>query len=402
MHRTGYGHGRQLAGVRRGSPVAPKRRSKRPRQSPVDVEAPQHGLGFETFISLADREQFLFPRLLGPAEEGSVDLSVAEGIALSSTRREGFLASTILHLIIFITVIVKPDLLAPSDRALNINEEKKEPLVLFMEPPAPPPGAPLVVPALPPPPQSQNPNRMMIPKATKPPPPDKQQDFQTDLPFSEGNADEFYTDKELEDPGEEGEEGEPDAPEGEGEGDEQAETKLADLLPKDHFSFTRPRPTPEPQTPLPPAGGNGDLGQDGGGGPFEDIRRFMQGKQFHNPEGGLVTGRNNTLYYDDKGADFIPWLRRMLADVRRAWIAGIPAVVAWRHGHVAVAVSVVRNGDIDALQVMIPSGTAGFDNIAVGALRSADLLPLPADYPDDRFEFVLVFWYNERPYDLFP
>jgi len=26
---------------------------------------------------------------------------------------------------------------------------------------------------------------------------------------------------------------------------------------------------------------------------------------------------------------------------------------------------------------------------------------LPSDYPDDRFEFVLVFWYNERPYDLF-
>ncbi|MEE9264703.1 MAG: TonB C-terminal domain-containing protein [Vicinamibacteria bacterium] len=396
MHRTAYGHGRQLAGIRRGSLVAPKRRA---RKSPVDVESPQHGLGFETFISLADREQFLFPQLLGPAEGGSVELAVPKGIALSSSRREGLLASTLLHLIIFIIVIVKPDLLAPSDRALNIPE--KEPLVLFMEPPAPAPASPLVVPVLPPPPQSQNPNRMMIPKATKPAPPDKQQDFQTDLPFSEGNSDEFYTEKELEDPGEEGDEGDPDAPEGEGEGDEQTETKLADLLPKDGFSFTRPRLEPEPRTPLPPAGGNGDRGQDGGGGPFEDIRRFMQGKQFHNPEGGLVTGRDNTLYYDDKGADFIPWLRRMLTEVRRHWMAGMPSVVAWRHGHVAVAVSVVRNGDIDALQVIVLSGTAGFDNIAVGALRAADLLPLPPDYPDNRFEFVLVFWYNERPYDLF-
>ena len=399
MHRTGYGHGRQLAGVRRGSPVAPKRRR---RKSLAEVEAaPQQGLGFEAFIPLADREQFLFPGLLGPADGGSVELPVPGGIALSSIRREGFLASTILHLIIFIIVIVKPDLLAPSDRALNMHEKEKERLVLFMEPPAPAPASPLVVPALPPPPQSQNPDRMMIPKATKPAPPDKRQDFQTDLPFSEGNADEFYTDKELEDPGEEGDEGEPDAPEGEGEGDEQTETKLADLLPKDGFSFTRPRLAPELPTPLPPAGGNGDLGEDGGGGPFEDIRRFMQGKQFHNPEGGLVTGRDNTLYYDDKGADFIPWLRRMLTDVRRHWMAGMPSVVAWRHGHVAVAVSVVRNGDIDGLQVMVPSGTAGFDNIAVGALRAADLKPLPPDYPDDRFEFVLVFWYNERPYDLF-
>ncbi len=396
MHRTAYGHGRQLAGIRRGSPAAPKRRE---RKSPADVESPQDGLGFEAFVSLADREQFLFPQLLGPAEGGSVELAVPKGIALSSSRREGLLASTLLHLIIFIIVIVKPDLLAPSDRALNIPE--KEPLVLFMEPPAPAPASPLVVPVLPPPPQSQNPNRMMIPKATKPAPPDKQQDFQTDLPFSEGNSDEFYTEKELEDPGEEGDEGDPDAPEGEGEGDEQTETKLADLLPKDGFSFTRPRLEPEPRTPLPPAGGNGDRGQDGGGGPFEDIRRFMQGKQFHNPEGGLVTGRDNTLYYDDKGADFIPWLRRMLTEVRRHWMAGMPSVVAWRHGHVAVAVSVVRNGDIDALQVIVLSGTAGFDNIAVGALRAADLLPLPPDYPDNRFEFVLVFWYNERPYDLF-
>ena len=398
MHRTAYGHGRQLAGIRRGSLVAPKRRA---RKSPAHVESSQHGLGFEAFISLADREQLLFPQLLGPAEGGSVELAVPEGIALGSSRREGLLASTILHLIIFIVVIVKPDLLAPSDRALNIPEKEKKRLVLFMEPPAPAPASPLVLPALPPPPQSQNPNRMMIPKATKPAPPDKQQDFQTDLPFSEGNSDEFYTEKELEDPGEEGDEGEPDAPEGEGEGDEQTETKLADLLPKDGFLFARPRLTPEPPTPLPPAGGNGDRGQDGGGGPFEDIRRFMQGKQFHNPEGGLVTGRDNTLYYDDKGADFIPWIRRMLAEVRRTWMAGMPSVAAWRQGHVAVAVSVVRNGDIEALDVMIPSGTAGFDNIAVGALRAADLLPLPPDYPDNRFEFILVFWYNERPYDLF-
>jgi TonB family protein len=397
LHRTAYGHGRQLAGVRRGAPVAPKRSPKKSVKSVKAVDQPQHGLGFEAFLSYADREHFLFPGLLGAAGGSDVDLSVPEGLALSSSRREGFLVSTILHLIIFIIVIVKPDLLGPAERALVLPEEEEEPLVLFMEPPAPAP--PLVVPALPPPPQSQNPNRMMIPKATKPAPPDKRQDFQTDLPFSEGNTDEFYTEKELEDPGEEGDPGEPDSPEGEGEGKDEARKELADLLPKDGFSFTRPRLEPESQAPLPSAGGNGDRGEDGEGGPFEDIRRFMQGKQFHNPEGGLVTGRDNTLYYDDKGANFIPWLRRMLREVRRNWL--VPYSAAFRRGHVAVAVSVVRNGDIDALEVMIPSGVAGFDNIAVGALRAADLLPLPPDYPDERFEFILVFWYNERPYDLF-
>jgi hypothetical protein len=34
-------------------------------------------------------------------------------------------------------------------------------------------------------------------------------------------------------------------------------------------------------------------------------------------------------------------------------------------------------------------------------VRASQLLPLPADYPDDKFDIILVFWYNERPYDLF-
>ena len=49
----------------------------------------------------------------------------------------------------------------------------------------------------------------------------------------------------------------------------------------------------------------------------------------------------------------------------------------------------------------MPSGVSGFDNIAVGAVRAADLLPLPSDYPDDKFDMIIVFWYNERPYDIF-
>lgn len=125
----------------------------------------------------------------------------------------------------------------------------------------------------------------------------------------------------------------------------------------------------------------------------------MEDKQFHNPEGGLVTGRDNTLYYDDKGANFVPWIRRMLTEVRRNWL--VPYSASFRAGHVAVAVSVDRNGDIVAIEVMIPSGTPGFDNASQGALLASDLQPLPSDFPDDHFQFVLVFWYNERPYDLF-
>jgi TonB family protein len=236
---------------------------------------------------------------------------------------------------------------------------------------------------------------MVIPKATQPPPPEVQQDFQNDLPFSEGNTDEFFTDEEQKEPGEEAEATEADLAAAQAE----EARRLADLLPRDDFVFGGARPAPPAQPEAPASGGSSPPAQEGGGGPFEDIRRFMEDKQFHNPEGGLVTGRDNTLYYDDKGANFVPWIRRMLTEVRRNWL--VPYSASFRAGHVAVAVSVDRNGDIAALEVMIPSGTPGFDNAAQGALRAADLQPLPVEFPDDHFEFVLVFWYNERPYDLF-
>jgi len=393
LHRTAYQHGRQLAGIRRGAPIAPKR--KREKSPPHRDEVPREGLGFEAFLSAADREHLVLPRLL--REDDGVDVTARKGIVLSRSGREGFLVSTILHLIVLIIAIVKPDLLALAEREPEVREEEDR-LVLMVDPPAEPlilpplPAPPQAQPQVPPPPQDSN--RMVIPKATKPPPPDKQQDFQTDLPFAEGNTDEFYTEEELEEPGEEGESVETDTAEAQAE----ELRRLADLLPRDDFTFGEARPAPVTRPETRP-GGNGPRGQDGGGGPFEDIRRFMENKQFHNPEGGLVTGRDNTLYYDDKGANFVPWIRRMLAEVRRNWL--VPQSALFRAGHVAVAVSVDLNGDIADLELMIPSGTQGFDNAAQGALRAADLQPLPSDYPDDHFEFVLIFWYNERPYDLF-
>jgi TonB family protein len=130
-----------------------------------------------------------------------------------------------------------------------------------------------------------------------------------------------------------------------------------------------------------------------------DIWRFLEGKRFRNPEGGLVSNRNNTLYYDDRGANLVPWISRLIAEVRRNWY--IPYAASYDRGHVAIAISVLRSGQLAWLQVVIPSGVPGFDNAAVGALRGAQLLPLPDDYPGADFEIMLVFWYNEQPYDLF-
>ena len=113
-----------------------------------------------------------------------------------------------------------------------------------------------------------------------------------------------------------------------------------------------------------------------------DIWRFLEGKRFRNPEGGLVSNRNNTLYYDDRGANLVPWITRLIAEVRRNWY--VPYAASYQAGHVAIAISVLRSGELAWLQVVIPSGVPGFDNAAVGALQGAQLLPAPRRLPGQR------------------
>jgi TonB family protein len=64
-----------------------------------------------------------------------------------------------------------------------------------------------------------------------------------------------------------------------------------------------------------------------------------------------------------------------------------------------VEASIRRNGDILELRINASSGIPALDEAAEKALRRAVLPPLPDDYPDEVFEFILVFWYNEKPYD---
>ena len=174
--------------------------------------------------------------------------------------------------------------------------------------------------------------------------------------------------------------------------------ELGDLL------FGNPRATPEarPQSdirPPEPRPAPGKEGVGGESGAFTDIRRFLAESRFDNPQGGLVANLNNTLYYNDKGANFVPWLRRLSAEFYRNHV--MPYSITFNHGHIAIGLTVARDGTILEIKTIVPSGIAGFDNAAVGALRASRLLPLPADYPDDRFEIIVVVFYNERPYDIF-
>lgn len=328
----------------------------------------------------------------------------------------------------------------PEGDPVTLAAEESEPLLYAFEAPPdlaveePPPAVDLV-PLTPPTPEPEPP-----PEAPAPPPaaalviPEAQiavpsTGFQNDLPFSEGDTDEFFTDEEA------GED--PDAPR---ESEDRTafaaepEEEAAEGGPADALAEEMPDPAaPDPRRPAPPPLDDrlrfdedafrerirdpaaevrrlaSDLArrnarrqareEERRRGAPTDIWRFLEGKRFRNPEGGLVSNRNNTLYYDDRGANLVPWINRLIAEVRRNWY--VPYAASFQAGHVAIAISVLRSGELAWLQVVIPSGVPGFDNAAAGALRGAQLLPLPDDYPGNDFEIMLVFWYNEQPYDLF-
>jgi outer membrane biosynthesis protein TonB len=146
------------------------------------------------------------------------------------------------------------------------------------------------------------------------------------------------------------------------------------------YAEARP-PTP----PSPPAPNVGRA--------LRNLQQYLQDNNYDNALGG-ATDQNADIQFDAKGADFGPWLRRFVAQVRRNWL--IPQVAELARGHVVLQFTVLRNGAIVELRVAQP---ASIDALTISALNSIKLsnptAALPADFPDDRAPFVVTFRYNE-------
>ena len=372
------------------------------------------------------------PMLTGLSRGGTLDDLTGVSVRRRAAVAGGSAGFHLLLLLAFVGGFVpvappEPGAEPPEEPLLYAFEapplEEVQPIEALVEPlpPAPPPdpAAPEAAeaqPALPPPAAG-----LVIPKAQIAAP---NTGFQNDLPFSQGEDEEFYIDHEMgeelsaEDDRSESLDGTEPEPSAEIPAIEEAAEALAEPVPEppgaglsearllfDAEAFRRliNDPTADvrrlaDELAMREARAQAEAERRRQGAPT-DIWRFLEGKRFRNPEGGLVSNRNNTLYYDDRGANLVPWLGRLIAEVRRNWY--IPYAASYDHGHVAIAISVLRSGEIAWMQVVVPSGVPGFDNAAVGALRGAQLLPLPDDYPGADFEIMLVFWYNEQPYDLF-
>ena len=426
------GEGGRRKSIRRGQPVMPKRR-----ESVEDHPFRKTTSGFESFIPRGGAEDFFFSMLADPDHAAEFFERGDDQDPLLGDPRFGIAVSAFAHIVLVLFFFIDPSRGSLLDSNAQTEQEvaeldKREPLILFIEEPPPPPVAAVpVVPVVPTPPEPQpDDNALLIPKAMLEP--ERRAEVMDDLPFSTGNTEEFYTDEEVKDPGEEGdaeegdevetepvvaeESGEDDVDSDEVEGADNGNDAVevadsidpGDLLFRD--SLLKPtedaRREEERQRRIQPPERRitrAQLGEGGENGRFTDIRRFRASARFHHPEGGLVVGRDNTLYYNDKGANFVPWIHRMLAEVRRTWIASMPTAARLGYGgHTAVRFIVARNGTVIALETIMSSGVHGFDNNAEGAIRAARLLPLPADYPDETFDIIIVFWVNERPYDIFP
>ncbi len=103
------------------------------------------------------------------------------------------------------------------------------------------------------------------------------------------------------------------------------------------------------------------------------------------------------LQSDPQGADFKPYLARILAIVRANWRTVIPESVrmGMRRGRTVVEFAINRDGSIPKLVIADPSGSDPLDRAAVAGLSMSNPLPpLPGDYKGLQVRLAFSFAYN--------
>ena len=135
------------------------------------------------------------------------------------------------------------------------------------------------------------------------------------------------------------------------------------------------------------SGSTGVLGE-----AIRNLQRYTQNQRFDNPQG---SGQGQGLIqFDSKGADFGPWLRRFVAQVKRNWF--IPSAAMMMKGHVVITFNVHRDGSISDIEVKEPSSIDAFTRAAANALVASNpTQPLPPEYPSESAFFTVTFLYNE-------
>jgi TonB family protein len=133
----------------------------------------------------------------------------------------------------------------------------------------------------------------------------------------------------------------------------------------------------------------------GRGSILDSLQNAIPREVFENPGGGggVDTG---PLQFDTKGVEFGPWIRRFIQQVKRNWT--VPYNVMSNRGHVVITFIVHKDGSLTNITVVGPCPIEPFNNAAFGALSSSNpTWPLPPEYPDDKANITITFFYNETP-----
>ena len=108
------------------------------------------------------------------------------------------------------------------------------------------------------------------------------------------------------------------------------------------------------------------------------------------------TGSSLELLSDPGGVDFRPYLVRILATVRRNWLAVVPetARLGYR-GRVQIQFAISRDGSVPKLVIATPSGLDALDRAAVAGISASNPFPpLPGEYRGNQIRLQFTFLYN--------
>jgi TonB family protein len=113
---------------------------------------------------------------------------------------------------------------------------------------------------------------------------------------------------------------------------------------------------------------------------------------------------NLEVISDTHGADFGPYLSRLLQSVRANWYKLIPDEARPPHlkkGKVSIELLIMPDGKITGVKISGPSGVVAFDRAAWGGVTaSAPFQPLPGDFHGPYLALRFHFYYNPAPSDL--
>ncbi|MBI1954765.1 MAG: energy transducer TonB [Acidobacteria bacterium] len=308
----------------------------------------------------------------------------------SARRRETFLLSVIIHLLVILVLVTTPELF---QRRLPLPRPEQREVTMLYAPPPERPKLPAPKPSEEVPkiqPRLEEPSRQLLSRLFQPPPP---QPVVPRVPEKQ--------------PGR-----------GEGEGKDLTARQLPPIgipnFPEPPKEPPKQRPTlePVPRAERAPSPSQAQLTLPALVPPSrgtEDILRGMAKE--HAAGGGNVLGEDYPgfdpsqpglnipgpqILSDTMGVDFQPYLLRIYLVVRRNWYSVIPEIARLgRQGRVVLQFTILRDGTVPDLTMLAGSGTTSMDTAALSSIRLSNPFPaLPPEFPGDHILLRFIYLYN--------